>query len=136
MGKGKPTVAASDATAPLRSATSRAKMQHRVRRAAAGADPLAAVGADPLAARADPLSSAGADPLASAGADPLTSAAATTIPNLAAQKGGRVGDVLRSIVPILDFVAAELGIPNPVGAAATSAANLPSGVNKQCLHTT
>ena len=46
--------------------------------------------------------------------------------------GGRVAQVIESIIPILVNVASELGVDNPL----SGAGDLFGGMNRQCLHTT
>ncbi|KAF8512338.1 glycoside hydrolase superfamily [Gautieria morchelliformis] len=63
-----------------------------------------------------------------------SSGAPPTVPFLASQMGGRVGQVMESLIPIMQSVASELGVGNPLGSG--SLQNLLGGVNRQCLRTT
>lgn len=57
-----------------------------------------------------------------------------SLPALASHSGGRVGQVLLSVIPIIANVSRQLGIKNPL--ANTILGDLLGGVNRQCLHTT
>jgi glucan endo-1,6-beta-glucosidase len=48
--------------------------------------------------------------------------------------GGRVAQVIESIIPIIESVAIELGVDNPLSG--PHLGGLLDGVNRQCLHTT
>lgn len=62
------------------------------------------------------------------------SGAPPTLSLLSSQTGGRAGQVLQSIIPILEIVASDLSVPNPLGS--SSLQSLANNVNRQCLHTT
>ncbi|KAF8521576.1 glycoside hydrolase family 5 protein [Hysterangium stoloniferum] len=60
--------------------------------------------------------------------------ASVSLSALASSCGGRVGDVLISIIPIIQNVSDELGVPNPL--LSSILGSLLGGVNRQCIHTT
>jgi len=53
---------------------------------------------------------------------------------LASNIGGRTAQVLLSVIPIIENVSREIGVPNPLASAILG--SLLGGVNRQCLHTT
>jgi len=59
---------------------------------------------------------------------------ALPIPIISSLTGGRVGEVIGSIIPIIENVSNQIGIPNPI--LGTIVGSLLGGVNRQCLHTT
>jgi len=57
-----------------------------------------------------------------------------SLPDLAHSCGGRAGDVLTSIIPMIESVSVELGVPNPL--LGSILGSLLGGCNRQCIHTT
>ncbi|KIJ30723.1 glycoside hydrolase family 5 protein [Sphaerobolus stellatus SS14] len=63
-----------------------------------------------------------------------SSGSSLSLSSLASNVGGRAGQILLSVIPIIADVSIELGVPNPLASALFG--GLLGGVNRQCLHTT
>jgi hypothetical protein len=64
----------------------------------------------------------------------ISAEASVSLPQLATSLGGRVGQILTSIIPMIQSVSVELGVPNPL--LSSILGGLLGGVNRECVHTT